>query len=161
MQCLCLFQQTLTVIPLTMRVYCNEEIYVKPRSTSSSKDRCISQSGSQQHAQATPDSSQTRSQTSRDAHQAPCCNLAGTRFNRNRCDLCARVAEANCRCRPVPLEGTGVSPDVAALLNRRGNYAAPVPRPAITPQTADEFAGVLKDPMQEYGQQLPRPNAKP
>jgi len=61
---------------------------------------------------------------------------------------------------PVPLDGTGLSPDVAAMLNRRGNHAAPIPRPAITPQTADEFAGVRQDPMQRYAQMLPRPNAK-
>jgi len=61
---------------------------------------------------------------------------------------------------PIPLDGTGVSPEVARLLSRGGHSAAPVPAPRITPQTADEFAGVPKDPMQQYGQALPRPNAK-
>jgi len=71
-----------------------------------------------------------------------------------------RQTVLNAAPNPITLDGTGVSSEVAKVL-RRGNYAPSVSVPAITPQTADQFAGVPKDPVQQYGQQLPRPNAKP
>ena len=57
----------------------------------------------------------------------------------------------------INLTGTGVSPEVEALINNR---AAPMRMPTITPQTADQFAGVPSDPIKQYGMPVPRPDPK-
>jgi hypothetical protein len=51
----------------------------------------------------------------------------------------------------VNLSGTGVPPDVAGAINRGRGQAAPAPM-SITPDTADRFAGVPREPGEGYEQ---------
>jgi len=79
--------------------------------------------------------------------------------------LCASVSVAliNVLCWPktranhavldgAPLYGTGLSQDVAALLSKQRKASDPIaaPGPAITPENADQFAGIQQDPVQRY-----------
>jgi hypothetical protein len=54
----------------------------------------------------------------------------------------------------INLDGTGISPDVAATINNRVG-AGPSIAPSITPQNADSFAGLPQDPMQQYPAPFP------
>jgi hypothetical protein len=53
----------------------------------------------------------------------------------------------------LPLYGTGVAPDVAAVLGKRGEARISAPTP-------EEFAGEPKDPARQYSMGMPNPSSK-
>jgi hypothetical protein len=63
---------------------------------------------------------------------------------------------------PIILAGTGVSPEVAAAINKGRVQTAPAPI-LITPENADMYAGVPMDPaapLAPYGVSLPQPGRR-